>query len=197
MNLKRVIKNILSFLRHPIVFCFFFKQGTKRMYIGRNVSFKNFKYIKTNKSFSIKDDCRFLLVDKYRSDYYPSIALGSGCDIGNRVSFLSASPIEIGNQCLIASDVLITSENHGVDVEKYNNYAGQPLNHKPIKIGNGCWIGEKAVILPGVTLGDRCVVGAGAIVTKSFPSYSMIAGNPARLIKTYNFDSHQWERVEQ
>ena len=196
MNLKKTIKNILSLLRHPMVFCFFFRQGTRKMYIGKNVSFKNYKYIKTNASFSIGDNCRFLLIDSYRGGYNPNIIFGSGCDVGNRVSFLSAAPIEIGEQCLIASDVLITSENHGVDVEKYRNYACQPLDCKPVKVGNGCWIGEKVVILPGVTLGDKCIVGAGAIVTKSFPSYSMIAGNPARLIKTYNFETHQWERVK-
>ena len=55
---------------------------------------------------------------------------------------------------------------------------------KPVTIGNDCWIGGQAVINPGVTLGDNVVVGSGAVVTKSFPSNVVIAGNPAKIIKT-------------
>ena len=53
----------------------------------------------------------------------------------------------------------------------------------PIRIGNKCWIGANAIVLPGVSLGDHVIVGAGAIVTKSFPSNCTIAGVPARIIK--------------
>ena len=49
--------------------------------------------------------------------------------------------------------------------------------------------------MPGVTLGERCIVAAGAVVTKSFPSYTMIAGVPAKAIKRYNFTTHSWERI--
>ena len=53
-----------------------------------------------------------------------------------------------------------------------------------VKIGYGCWIGWGAIVLPGVTLGDGCVVGAGSVVTKSYEAGSVIAGNPARILKT-------------
>ncbi len=61
-----------------------------------------------------------------------------------------------------------------------------------MKIGNNCWIGEKSIILPGVILGDFCVVGAGSVVTKSAPDYCMLVGNPARIIKRYDFSTHSW-----
>jgi maltose O-acetyltransferase len=57
------------------------------------------------------------------------------------------------------------------------------LPAEPIRIGKGCWIGANAVILPAVQLGDRVVVGAGAVVTKSFPADSVIVGNPARALE--------------
>jgi acetyltransferase-like isoleucine patch superfamily enzyme len=57
-------------------------------------------------------------------------------------------------------------------------------NSKPIKIGRGCFIGARSIILKGVTLGDRVVIGAGSIVTKDIPAYSMAAGNPARIVGT-------------
>ncbi len=55
---------------------------------------------------------------------------------------------------------------------------------KPIKIGNNVWLGGGVIVTPGVTLGDNVVVGAGSVVTKSFPDNVVIAGNPARIIKT-------------
>lgn len=84
----------------------------------------------------------------------------------------------IGKGTYIAPNVGIMTENH--DLKDPDKRAGG----KDVIIGKKCWIGFNAVILPGVILGDHTVVGAGAIVTKSFPEgYCVIAGNPARVIK--------------
>jgi len=58
-----------------------------------------------------------------------------------------------------------------------------PEYAKPITIGDDCWIGGGAIILPGVTIGEHCVVGAGAVVTKSVAAYTVVAGNPARVVR--------------
>ena len=110
---------------------------------------------------------------------------------------MSAAPIEIGDNTLIASGVVITSENHGTNPEIADSYADTPLEAKPITIGKGCWLGENVIITPGVELGDRCIVAAGAVVTKSFPPYSMVGGVPAKLMKTYNHNSHEWEKTSE
>ena len=71
----------------------------------------------------------------------------------------------------------------------------QPLNSKAINIGDGCWLGEKVCVLPGVTIGKKCIIGAGSIVTKSIPDFSIAVGNPAKVIKKYNFETHKWDKA--
>ena len=75
-------------------------------------------------------------------------------------------------------------------------YMDQPLECKPVTIDDGTWIGEKVCILPGVTIGKKFIIGAGAVVNKSIPDYSMAAGVPAKVIKKYNFKTHSWEKVK-
>ena len=86
--------------------------------------------------------------------------------------------IQIGSNFLFAPGTTIVSVNHGVN----NEY--KDVNTKPVVIGNNVWLGANVIILPEVNLGDNVVVGAGSVVTKSFPSNSIIAGNPAKLIKS-------------
>lgn len=73
-------------------------------------------------------------------------------------------------------------ENHNY-ADKSKLIREQGVSRIGIKIGNDCWIGAKVTILDGVNLGDKCVVAAGSIVTKSFPNNSLIGGIPARLLK--------------
>ena len=106
--------------------------------------------------------------------------------IGDRVfvnvgtTLLSVEEIEIGDDVAFGNEVyVIDSGSHGVE--------GGPHKQVPVRIGDGCWIGSKAIILPGVTLGRRVVVGAGAVVTRDFPDDVMIGGNPARLIRSLSY----------
>jgi len=95
--------------------------------------------------------------------------------------------IFIGRNVWIGPNVGVISANHAIE-----NYSEHRCK-RPIRIGDNCWIGMNAVILPGVELGEHVIVGAGAVVTKSFGSNCIIGGNPARVIKrigTYSgFDS--------
>lgn len=124
-----------------------------------------------------------------------NIVIGDGCYIGYNFSALAGGDIIIGNNVLMASDILIASENHGVNPESELSYMDQPLQSKKATIGDGCWIGQSVKIMPGVNIGEKCIIGAGAVVTKSVPSLCIAAGNPARIIKMYNKNNHQWERV--
>jgi acetyltransferase-like isoleucine patch superfamily enzyme len=103
-----------------------------------------------------------------------SLALKGGC-------YLECSNgLEIGEGTIIAAGVKIISANHDLDdLSKHEKT-------RPIRIGRDCWLGANAVILPGVELGDRVVVGAGTVVTKSFPSNCIIFGVPAKVFKKHN-----------
>jgi acetyltransferase-like isoleucine patch superfamily enzyme len=101
-----------------------------------------------------------------------SMALSGGC------YFQGGNGIIIGDGTIIAPGVKIISANHDTnDIGRFWE------EDDPIQIGADCWIGANAVILPGVCLGDRVIVGAGSVVTKSFKSDSIIAGVPAKNIK--------------
>lgn len=123
------------------------------------------------------------------------INIGCNCYIGSHFTILNASKVIIGDNVLIASYVMISSENHTADPESPLWYKDLPLQTSPTKIGDGCWLGEKVVVLPGVSIGKKCVIGAGSVVTKSIPDYCIAVGNPAKVIKKYNFYNHKWERV--
>lgn len=86
--------------------------------------------------------------------------------------------IEIGDDVIFAPQVYLLA--HDTSTKKTTGY----VKIGKIKLGNHCFIGARAFIMPGVELGDYCIVGAGSVVTKSFPSRTVIAGNPAKVICT-------------
>lgn len=106
-----------------------------------------------------------------------SIFLGNGTYLNRNTEIIAAKEVAIGRNCLISWDVLIMDTNqHGL--------GGQSPAARPVKIGDRVWIGARAVILPGVTIGDGAVIGAAAVVTKDVPPHTVVAGNPARIIRT-------------
>lgn len=194
-RVKTYLKLLYTFLHYPCLSIRLFANGIRKFYIGRGLTINTTKGLSLQNNFYMGRDGRILIIHAYRGQkYQPQINIGRNVMLESRCSLLCAAPITIEDNCLIASDVLITSENHSFNPESSLSYAEQPLKVALVHIEKSCWIGEKVVILPGVTLGKGSVVAAGSVVTKSFPEYALIAGNPARIIKTYNFTTHQWEK---
>ncbi len=114
------------------------------------------------------------------------VTIGDNCSIGPYSQITGIKRIQIGNGLLTGSSVLITDNAHGE-----TDYAQLQLLPKlrplvsrgEVVIGNNVWIGAKATILPGVHIGDGVIIGANSVVTKDIPSYSIVVGNPAHIIK--------------
>lgn len=105
-----------------------------------------------------------------------------------------AGTIKIGDNVLIARNVSILDYNHGTD--PYNaNYLDNNLEPRTVVIEDGAWIGNNVIILPGAHIGKKSIIGAGSIVTSHIEEYSIAVGNPARIVKKYNFESKTWQRV--
>jgi len=112
------------------------------------------------------------------------ISMGKGILVDDFTFIMAHEKIEIGDNTKIASFCFITDFNHKF-TNKNKNLVEQGYDTKPVMIGRNVWIGTHSVVLPGVSIGDRSVIGAGSIVTKDIPSNSIAVGNPAKVIKKF------------
>ncbi|MEW2375076.1 acyltransferase [Micromonospora sp. NPDC047812] len=120
---------------------------------------------------------------------YETIELGSDVDLGYRPVLIAArSRIRIGNNVMFGPEVTIRGGNHridrvGVPMIAVRKQAGDEQHDRGVTIGDDVWVGTRAIILHGVTVGRGAVIGAGAVVTRSVPPYAIVAGNPARVVR--------------
>lgn len=117
------------------------------------------------------------------------IFVGDKVIINMNCTFVDNNRIDIGNNVLIASNVQIYTATHSTEVSErmVDDWTeGEEICRtfaKPVKIEDGVWIGGGAIILPGVTIGENTVIGAGSVVTRSIPANCVAVGNPCRVIK--------------
>jgi acetyltransferase-like isoleucine patch superfamily enzyme len=111
-----------------------------------------------------------------------SISIGSNSSINDNCVIYGMGGLVIGNDVRIAAHTVIVSGNHNFD-DPDTPIRLQGVTFAPISVGDDTWIAANVTILAGVEIGNGCVVGAGAVVTKSLPAYSIAVGNPARIIR--------------
>ena len=128
-------------------------------------------------------DKKFYIEPPFYVDYGFNIKCGNNLQVNYSCVILDCAPVTFGDNVLIAASVHFNAATHPVDATHRQDNDDYYELAKPIVIGNNVWIGGHASILPGVTIGDNCVVGSGSVVTKDFPANVVIAGNPARVIR--------------
>lgn len=140
--------------------------GKGKVVLGDNCSIGAFSTLEISQSFN---------------DIGQYIHLGDNVGIGAYSMLGGAGGLSIGNDCIIGQYFSCHPENHNYDVQ-HVPIRLQGVSRKGISIGPNCWIGAKVTVLDGVTIGEGCVVAAGAVVTKDFPANSIIGGVPAKVI---------------
>lgn len=120
------------------------------------------------------------------------VVIGSRTRIG--MSNVLIGPVQIGDDVMFAQNIVLSGLNHGFEDINIVPHL-QPVSKAPIHIEDEVWVGANVVIVAGVRVGKHSVIAAGAIVTKDIPPYSVAVGNPARVIKKYNFETKKWERT--
>lgn len=109
------------------------------------------------------------------------VSIGDRCLIGRGSGIVGHLSIEIGDDVWTGHHVYITDQNHGYD-DPTLPISRQVQPERPVRIGNGSWLGHGTVVLPGADIGDNVVIGANSVVTGVIPSYSVAVGAPARVI---------------
>lgn len=120
------------------------------------------------------------IASTFNCDYGGNIFIGDNITVNYNVTILDIRKVFIGNNVMIAPNVLITTVGHPLSPKGRREHQGIA---KEVHIGNDVWIGANATILPGVSIGDGSVIGAGAVVTKDVPPMVVVGGVPAKIIK--------------
>ncbi len=169
-----------------------FKKIGNRTYIGKPC------FVEGSKKISVGSRTRIFPGLRAECIGDGLIEIGNNCAIQQNVHIISAGKecevLKIGDNVTVSANVFITNCNHEYrDVSK--SVMEQGLLYGKTEIGEGSFIGFGAAIQCGTVLGKHCVVGSNSVVKGNFPDYSVIVGSPAKVVKKYNPENGEWEKV--
>lgn len=184
---------VMSILFQAVISGYFCSQFSEirhaKIRIGSRLFLRGAKYIQLNDDVTIGKNVVLTAWDHYRNQqtFHPNIYVGKGCKIGDFCNISAINSISLGENVLIGRYVTIIDHSHGRrclnDVSK-SPWDRDLYSRGGVKIGRNVWVGDKATILPDVSIGNNCIIGANSVVTKSFPDNCVIAGNPAKILGT-------------
>ncbi|MFB7516722.1 acyltransferase [Streptomyces sp. NPDC056144] len=121
----------------------------------------------------------------------PVLRIGAGCLIGRGSHVVAHESVTIGDHVFIAPYAYVTDQNHAY-TDLHLPIGVQPPVNRPVVIGDGCWIGAGAVVLPGTRLGRNVAVAGGSVVRGEFPDHCLVGGVPARVLRRYDPEHDTW-----
>jgi acetyltransferase-like isoleucine patch superfamily enzyme len=160
------------------------------------LKFKNGKGITIGESVTIDSNSWIQVLPYNLNGEKPEIIIKDYATIGMGATISAAKRIILGEYTLLARNVYISDHGHKYfDIKIPIALQGitEPID---VIIGAHCWIGQNAVILPGVSIGKHCIIGANSVVNKSVPDYSICVGAPAVIVKAFNISHQKWENVK-
>lgn len=179
---------ILWFFRY-LFYCFFFKKSGFPCYLGKPISIIGINRIKIGKKVRIYPHVRIEVHGRNSI-----LDIGDNVGIAQNVHITCNGNLVIGKNTTILANVFITNIDHDYKEIDVPILQQEHILRKTL-IGENCFIGIGAAIQAGTVLGKQCIVGTNSVVRGIFPDYCVIAGNPAKVIKQFNFDTQKWEKV--
>lgn len=167
----------------------------RRSIIGKPL-FWTPEYMEVGDGVLIWPGCRFegISLGNAFNDQDPQVVIGDGVVMQQSCHITAAGRLVIGAGTLISFNVSIQDTDHRYD-DLTISVSHQPLTFAQTTIGENCFLGAGARVLAGTRLGKHCVVGANAVVRGEFPEFSVIAGNPGRVVKRYDATECRWTKV--
>jgi acetyltransferase-like isoleucine patch superfamily enzyme len=185
MNLKKILRRI----HHAITWHYWSyrmgKLGPGSRFESQIIWHKP-KGIAIGSNVIIKRRCRFEAINIAKKPGAIHLRIGDNTSFQQGCQVSAAEQVTIGKDVLIAANVLITDNDHIYDHPTQPASAIRELTTAPVTIEDGCWLGFACVVLKGVTIGRRSVIGANAVVTGDIPPYSVAVGIPARVVSRFN-----------
>lgn len=157
------------------------------------------KYIDFGENLTTGKNCR-IEASPLGNDKKILIKFGNNCQINDYCHISAMQSVIIGDGTLLAGHIYISDNSHGKYKGDNQSCPNEiPIDRvpfiSPVEIGNNVWIGEHVVVMPGVKIGNGCIIGANSVVTKSILPNSIAVGSPAKIIKQYNFESNTWNII--
>jgi acetyltransferase-like isoleucine patch superfamily enzyme len=195
-KMKNIIPRWLKiFVNQRVPLIFHKKDIGRHTYIDKTVHVTGWEHISIG-NYSVLSEHIWLNVNQRFSDYR-HIIIGNNCYIGRRNIFSSGDQIIIGDYFMSAADCKLLGADH-VFADPCRPYISTgATSDKSIKIGINVWLGAGVIVIGNVTIGSGTVIGAGSLVNKSIPPFSLVVGNPGRVIKRYSFVEKQWLKVDE
>lgn len=195
----RRMESIIAFFRNYLIAR---KLGVKKIHIGPRANLRGLSSIQMGEDFVALDALWMHAVTRYYDERFsPKIVIGNRVRVSQWVHIAATNYVEIGDDVLIGSKVVIIDHNHGQYSGEHTSPpiapSSRPLDrNRRVIIEKSVWLADNVVVAPGSRIGEGSVIGANSVVKGEIPPFSLATGTPARVLKVFDFDTQKWKAVE-